>query len=95
MGQPIATRTSLCTGHGCWPPRENRTWSHNVYAEGLEVHRLTDEWRVHCCVECHDGRTSTASQTVFCNGLAVARIGDCVDCGSKIMTGRHSVIVGG
>jgi len=38
----------ICTGHGCWPPRQNIEASPNVFVNGRGVHRLGDAWAVHC-----------------------------------------------
>ena len=38
----------ICTGHGCWPPRQNIEASQNVFVNGRGVHRLGDAWAVHC-----------------------------------------------
>lgn len=94
MGKPICVKGDICTGHGCYPPRPNTSWSPNVFAEKRNVHRLTDTWMLHCCGDCHIGVTAQASTTVFCNGLGVARIGDAIDCGSFIATGIQNIKVG-
>jgi uncharacterized Zn-binding protein involved in type VI secretion len=38
---------------------------------------------------------TTASSTVFAEGIAVARAGDMVGCGASILTGYYAVRVGG
>lgn len=92
----VATKTSMSTGHGDWPPRPTAEWSPDVYAEGLNVHRVGDTWVTHCNTkgQCHVGATSGGSHTVYCNGKQVARIGDPVSCGETIATGRATVFVG-
>lgn len=93
---PAVTRKGDgCTGHGCFPPRVNDSGSPNVFANGIEVHRETDHWVVHCCgSDCHDSICSGGSGSVFANDLAVARIGDSIACGSAIAGGSGSVFAG-
>lgn len=80
----------------CFPPRRNIQASPNVMVNGRPVHRQGDEWLTHCCgISCHNSVTAKGSTTVFANGQAVARVGDPVACGSVIMTGSGTVIVGG
>lgn len=92
----VATKTSMSTGHEDWPPRLTAEWSPDVFAEGLNVHRVGDAWVTHCNTQgqCHEEATSDGSHTVYCNGKQVARIGDPVACGEAIATGRESVYVG-
>lgn len=93
---PQAARfQDLCTGHYCFPPRENVQGSPNVFINSRPAHRQTDAWDVHCCgLSCHDGVTVGGSGTVFCNSLPMARVTDPVSCGSNIMTGSTDVFVG-
>lgn len=81
----------LCTGHGCYPSRPNIQASPDVFINGLGAHRRTDDWAGHCCGGCHGGNLAQGSQTVFVNGLDLARIGDPVDCGSRCMNGSPDV----
>ena len=41
--------TDICTGHGCYPPRDNASGSPNVFANKLECHRVGDKWNTHGC----------------------------------------------
>jgi len=41
--------TDICTGHGCYPPRDNARGSPNVFANKLECHRVGDKWNTHGC----------------------------------------------
>lgn len=95
---PVCRLGDICSGHGCWPPRPNVSASPNVFVNGIKVHRIGDEWAVHCCPaipECHDGQLAAGSSTVFINGLACARIGDPVSCGSFAAQGSGNVDAGG
>jgi uncharacterized Zn-binding protein involved in type VI secretion len=93
---PAAARLGdYCTGHGCYPPRTGVTASIDVFINGIEAHRLTDVWDIHCCLgDCHGGIVEEGSTTVFINGLAAARIGDSVACGSLIAMGSPTVNIG-
>lgn len=82
----------ICSGHGCFPPRNNDQGSPNVFANGIPVHRLGDHWVTHCCgSSCHDSNQAAGSPNVFANGLAVARIGDAEACGSSAASGSPNV----
>lgn len=84
----------VCTGHGCFGSRPNNQGSPDVFANGLAVHRQTDSWETHCCVDCHDSNLAQGSSSVFSNNLPVARIGDPVACGSSAKTGSPTVFAG-
>lgn len=87
---------SICSGHGCFPPRQTPSGSSDVFVEGIGSHRLGDYWLPHCCSgSCHSGTTISASTSVFVNGIPKARVGDTIDCGSTVMTGASTVFVGG
>lgn len=83
--------TDICTGHSCWPPRQNVTASINVFVNNLGQHRVTDGWKQHCCGTCHGGIATTGSPNVFTNNLKSCRILDAVSCGSFMMTGSPNV----
>ena len=86
----------FCTGHGCWPPRTGITASTNVFINGIPAHRFGDGWNLHCCPldGCHLGAVAEGSATVRINGLAAARIGDFISCGSLIAMGSPTVNIG-
>ncbi len=44
----VARKGDVCTGHGCFPPRENTSWSPDVFVNGRNVHRQGDSWATHC-----------------------------------------------
>jgi uncharacterized Zn-binding protein involved in type VI secretion len=72
-----------CTGHGCYPPRQNVSSSPNVWSDNIKVHRKGDSWAIHCCPPpCHGSSTCTGAPTVFANNKEMARQYDSVCCGS-------------
>lgn len=93
---PAACRLGdFCSGHSCWPPRNNYEASVNVFLNGLGWHRQGDGWVVHCCgKKCHDGHLSMGSPSVYVNGLQAGRIGDPISCGSVIIQGSGNVYCG-
>lgn len=94
---PSAARQSdICTGHGCWPPRPNTSWSTDVYVNGLGWHRKGDGWATHCCPPpCHTSVLAEGSCSVYVNGKSAGRIGDPVKCGSAVARGSGDVYAGG
>ncbi len=96
---PQAARLNdSCTGHGCWPPRNNIAASDNVMINGRGAHRVGDGWAVHCCPaipECHDSVLASGSRSVMVNGRAAGRVGDTVACGSTVASGSDNVMIGG
>lgn len=85
-------QADICTGHGCWSPRPNVSWSNNVFINDLGAHRTTDAWSVHCCLlACHGSSMGAGSPNVYVNDLQQARIGDPVLCGSVCATGSPNV----
>ena len=95
---PAVTRiTDICTGHGPWPPRPATGASGDVFVAGLGAHRKGDPWAVHCAPGpvCHGGALAAGSSSVFVNGLPLGRIGDPIDCGSRVATGAATVFAGG
>lgn len=81
-----------CSGHGCYPSRQNIEASKNVRINGKGAHRVGDKWASHCCgAICHDGVALTGSKTVRINGKFACRVGDKVDCGSTMIEGSSNV----
>lgn len=82
----------ICTGHGCWPPRNNIQGSPNVFVNAIPWHRQGDGWSVHCCPCsppcCHSSVLAAGSSTVYVNGKQAARVGDPVACGSRCLQGN-------
>lgn len=92
----VCRQNDICTGHGCFPPRPNSSWSGNVFVNSRAVHRQSDGWSVHCCgPPCHGSTLAAGSGTVYINGLQCGRIGDPVACGSAVATGSGNVFAGG
>ncbi len=94
---PSAHRQNdICTGHGCYPPRPNSSWSGNVIVNNLGWHRKSDSWQVHCCPPpCHGSNLAAGSPNVYVNNLQAGRIGDPVACGSACATGSGNVFANG
>lgn len=96
MGKPASFDTNVCTGHGPFPPRKNTSSSGDVIINGKGALRQSDGFEPHCVgPSCHTGVVAAGSGTVFINGLAAARIGDPIDCGSFIAQGSGDVLIGG
>lgn len=93
----VTLLSDVCSGHDCFPSRQNDTASSDVFVEGRGIHRQTDHWASHCCPNqgCHDSILATGSTSVFINGLGCGRIGDVVACGSTVATGAITVFAGG
>ena len=94
MSKPAARLRDLCTGHGAYPPRPNCQGSPNVFINSLPAHRKTDAWMIHCHLSCHPGTLITGSPTVFTNSLPQGRVGDSVNCGSRVANGSPDTFVG-
>lgn len=97
---PAVTRINLdaSTGHGCFVPRPNTpNGSPDVIVNGQGAVRVSDAWPPHTCPSIpatHEGSQSSGSETVFVNGLALARIGDSISCGDAVAAGSPDVICG-
>ncbi len=92
----VHRHTDICTGHGCFPPRNNIQASNNVIVNSLGWHRKGDGWATHCCgPACHSSKTAEGSSSVFINSKPAARIGDPVHCGSACAVGSKNVYCGG
>lgn len=87
----------ICSGHECFPPRENISGSPNVFVNDSPAHRVNDSWASHGCTHPgkphgeHDSIQATGSPSVYANGQALARVGDSVACGSTNATGSPNV----
>ena len=93
---PAATRLGdKCTGHDSYKPRPNNKASTDVFFNSIGAHRVSDTWQQHTNnSNSHGGTTSAGSTYVFINGLASARIGDPISCGSVIAEGSPNVFIG-
>ncbi len=87
----------VCTGHGCFPPRNTASGSPNVITNGYQTMRIGDPYQPHGCPPSppHGGVAAGGSGTVLVNNRGVHRIGDAVSCGSSSATGSGNVIAGG
>jgi uncharacterized Zn-binding protein involved in type VI secretion len=84
-----------CSGHQCFPPRQNNRGSGNVFINSLPCHRKDDTWIKHRCGDnSHTGILASGSKSVFVNSLDIARVGDPVDCGSACIQGSPNVFSG-
>ena len=84
-----------CTGHSCYNPRNNVEASRDVITNDLGAHRQGDAWASHSCRgSSHTGNLAQGSSTVWINDRQAGRIGDPVNCGSKVQTGSDNVIIG-
>ena len=100
---PPAARqdVDICTGHDCFPPRNNVEGSPDVFVNSHGWHRQGDAWAVHCCTHpgqphgCHSSVLASGSGTVYVNSKQAGRIGDPVACGSSVATGSGNVFAGG
>lgn len=82
-----------CSGHGCFPPRPTITGQGNFIVEGKPVHCVGDSLAPHTCVSTHGGVSITGSSKFFVNGVAIARSGDAIDCGSIHIAGSGKFLV--
>jgi len=91
----IAKLGDLCTGHDGFPPRPSTSGSADVSVNGKPAVRVTDTWGTHCKkTSCHGGVVISGSTKMSVNGLAVARTGDLISCGSVIAEGSADVFSG-
>lgn len=91
---PAVTRLQdNCTGHDSCPSVPLVTGSPTVFVNGKPKGRVTDQYQSHGCVThlSHQDVISQGSSTVFCDGLAVARVGDSVSIGGSVQDGSPDV----
>jgi uncharacterized Zn-binding protein involved in type VI secretion len=91
---------SLCSGHGCFPPRPADSGSPNVFINGEPLHRIGDHWAPHGCPPFppnpgHDGRLIAGSPNTFANNKLVGRVGDAISCGSIAAVGSPNTFTNG
>ena len=87
----------LCSGHGCFPPRDGSDAASTVFINGIRAHKYGDPWASHCCPKqgCHPSMIGGGSGTVTIEKAPAARIGDSIECGSVIAQGSSNVFIGG
>lgn len=93
---PAVTRLGdKCAGHGSYPPRPSISASTKVLASGKGVVCVGDSYAVHCSgPSCHPGKAQQGSPKVFASSKQKMRIGDSIDCGSKVAEGSSKVFIG-
>jgi uncharacterized Zn-binding protein involved in type VI secretion len=89
---PVVRLGDICTGHGCYPRRENIEGSNSVFANDIPFHCVGHAWAVHCCQSCHAGVLAAGSPNVFAEDKSVGRVGDAISCGSDCAEGSNNVI---
>lgn len=95
MSMGVARKGDVCTGHTCFPTRQNIKGSPDTFADGKPQHRVTDNWAIHSCrMMSHSSQLRNGSETIFTNGLSQGRINDPVACGSRVRTGSRTVFAG-
>jgi uncharacterized Zn-binding protein involved in type VI secretion len=91
----VALLTSICTGHGGFPPRLATSASTNTFIEGIGVHCVGDTWAEHSDGHSsHSSVLATGSPKTFLKGLPVGRVGDAIACGSLVATGANRTEIG-
>ena len=86
----------LSVGH-CYGPRPCLNGSPNVFANGIAIVRVGDDYsQVHSCGDNSHGMgiASTGSATVKINGRPAHRTGDSVACGDVAGIGSPDVFAG-
>lgn len=95
MTAAVTRKGDLSIGH-CFEPRGNTSGSGSVFVNGKPVHLKGGSWPTHTCGKnSHPSTTTGGSGTVFVEGIAVARIGDALNCGDMIAEGSSNVFAGG
>ncbi|WP_320055626.1 PAAR domain-containing protein [Desulfuromonas thiophila] len=91
----VARLNDWCTGHGCYPARQNDQASSDVFINSRGAHRQGDHWVSHCCKgSCHDSVLAAGSASIYVNGRQLGRVGDPVACGSSVATGSPNLFAG-
>tara|TARA_Y100001963_G_C6782393_1_gene450699 strand:+ start:2996 stop:3280 length:285 start_codon:yes stop_codon:yes gene_type:complete len=94
MGQSVIRKfADKSKGHKGFPPTHAKQASTDVFANGLGLVRLGDEYEKHCNSGCHKGK-ALSSSTVFVNGRPVHRRGDKTDCDDTAIAGSPNVFAG-
>lgn len=95
----VARLGDKSTGHGCFPPTPIvQDCSDNVFINGISCATVGAKHVTHSCgrvVHPTSSRNITdGSSSVYCNGKAVARIGDTIACGDAVGQGSGNVFAG-
>ena len=96
MGNPVARMGDKSTGHDACPPTDMITASQNVFINGKGCGRLNDKFAAHACDDhaSHNDSVIRGSNTVFVNGLPIARKGDPLTLAGNIAQGSNNVFAG-
>ena len=96
MGRAIVRLGDMSTGHDGYPGRPNNSASPDVFVNGIPMHRIGDTWPAHSNgSNSHSSVTVGSGQTIFCNGMGIALVGDMLDCGDTIAEGSPNSFCGG
>jgi uncharacterized Zn-binding protein involved in type VI secretion len=93
----VSTKVDVCKGHDACPRRAFRSFSPNVFVEGIAMVREGDSLKPHGCDDHtpHSAKITRGWGTVTANGRRVGYVGASVSCASsQVATGRPSVWVG-
>jgi uncharacterized Zn-binding protein involved in type VI secretion len=91
----VALLTSICTGHGGFPPRLATSASTNTFIENVGIHVVGDTWAEHSDgFTTHASTLATGSPKTFLKGMPVGRVGDVIVCGSSVATGATRTEIG-
>lgn len=99
MGLPVVRLgVDVCSGHqgpGQYSPRPAAAGALTVFVNGFPVVRVGDLWSLHTNqTDAHAGTGIAGSETVFCEGKAVMRMNDPIDCGSVAAAGSLDTFCG-
>ncbi|HEY3591737.1 MAG TPA: PAAR domain-containing protein [Buttiauxella sp.] len=84
----IAIASSICSGHGGFPPRPAVTNEPFMTVNGLPVLVAGNMFAVHAdIVSSHDGSAISTRPYFTVNGVPIVCVGDPVSCGSSVATG--------
>lgn len=90
MGKPIVRLGDKSTGDPCGAgPRGNNQGCSKTFSDGKKIHCKTHSWIPHACPKSppHGAVTTGGAAKSFAEGLAIARIGDAISCGSTCAEG--------
>jgi uncharacterized Zn-binding protein involved in type VI secretion len=102
MAQPVSRLGDKTTGHGAFPPRPSKEASEDVFANGIGIVRLGDEYEPHgrpggrhASASDYKHVAEAGSETVKINNKPAVRIGDAVDRdGDAVAAGSANVFIG-
>ena len=96
---PAVTRKGdLSAGHASFPPTPSTGSSGDVFADGIGIVRVGDDYAPHGSPTPsppHSRNLSAGSSSVYVNGKPLGRIGDVISCGDTSAQGSSTVFAGG